>query len=169
MSDGRFDTKNLILKKSSNAKKNKIKLDPRFKDVLTDDRFVAAPGQVDKYGRKPASSAAKGSGNDFSEFYEVEDDVDKDVKKSGKAVAPKSKDEDRLDYLTRLARGEVSADSSDEEDNDDDVVETELEENEDNHGPLDVNGSNPIELGESTARIALQNCDWDNLKAEDLM
>lgn len=99
--------------------------------------------------------------------------------------------EDRLDYLTKLARGEISgsdsssdsdsdsdsdgfekdeevegADSSDEEEYDSDVVD------EITKSALAIPGdedSDEAEYGQATRRISILNCDWENIKATDLM
>jgi hypothetical protein len=36
-------------------------------------------------------------------------------------------------------------------------------------GPLVIPGTEEVALGDATKRIAIENCDWDNIKAEDLM
>lgn len=183
MSDSRFDTSKPVFK-TSKSKQTKVKVDERFKDVLSDDRFVAAPGQVDKYGRK---SKKKNTSKELAEFYEVEeaDEVEKKVKPSSKQGAG-TKIEDRLDYLTKLARGEIDdassssdeedemlyedADEDDDEDADSDEAEVHLKEAEKSKlGPLDLEDPDKIEVGEATHRIALQNCDWENLKAQDIL
>ena len=58
--------------KISNKDKHKIVLDSRFKSVLTDDKFRANPGAVDKYGRTVnKESREKAAEKELREFYQV--------------------------------------------------------------------------------------------------
>lgn len=190
--DNRFDTTNPLFKKNK-LKQKKVKVDNRFKAILTDDRFKVAPGQIDKYGRK-AKKGSKSAEKELSEFYQIDNDDDDDNKEqqleiatSKSKVAPKKaterpkSDEDRLDYLNKLARGEIDEDSSDESsayehDNDEDEEEDEVEaDNYDTEelltgpGPLEIDDPEEIEVGESTNRLSILNCDWENLRAQDIM
>lgn len=193
MSDNRFDTSKPVFK-SSKSKQNKIKVDDRFKDILTNEKFIAEPGQIDKYGRKLKKK--KSSSKELAEFYEIEDEVTdeapveslktnklvskqqstKSASKSGTGV----KIEDRLDYLTKLARGEIEESSDEEIDDKRYEYEDDEDENLDNDndlnasekvtlGPLALENPDEVEEGEATQRIALQNCDWENLKAIDIL
>lgn len=119
---------------------------------------------------------------EFDEDQADENQSKQSGKKSGKA--PK-KSESRLDYLNKLSRGEVSvsdtsdtdASDSDESDNDSESSNSMSDENviDDTRkrGPLDIPGDQ-VDVTESNEiiqsnRIAIQNCDWNNLTAEDLM
>ena len=183
MNDPRFDTRNPLFKKS-HSKRNKIKVDDRFQSVLHDKRFLTAPGKIDKYGRKVKSSV-KSQQKELSEFYEIENIESQN--KTGSAREVKSnKDESRLDYLTKLSRGEIDNDSSNDE-HDSDVYEVEVNGDENGYSddensksrnkfdqtksPLDIDDENDIQIfrGDSTNRVAIQNCDWENLKAKDLL
>ena len=183
--DNRFDTTNPLFKKNK-LKQKKVKVDNRFKAVLTDERFSVAPGQIDKYGRK-AKKGSKSAEKELSEFYQIDNDDDEEqseIVTSKSKVAPKKaadpkSDEDRLDYLNKLARGEIDDDSSDESsvyehDNDDDEDEVEqdnydTEELVTGPGPLEIDDPEEIEVGESTNRLSILNCDWENLRAQDIM
>jgi hypothetical protein len=182
-------------------KKSKaIKLDSRFKGVLTDDKFRVAPGKTDKYGRK---QKAKRADAELEEFYTIEDDdrdddddndddgdddesidnqQDKVAVKNAKKSGDKDKDGDmetRMEYLSRLARGEIdesSSDDSDEDDEDDEDDENDEDDDEDDDDDPEVAAEDSddegeaIEMGEeSSRRIALQNCDWENVRAEDIL
>ena len=58
--------------KNVNKNKHKIVLDERFKSVLTDDKFRANPGAVDKYGRSlHKESREKAAEKELREFYQV--------------------------------------------------------------------------------------------------
>ena len=118
----------------------------------------------------------------------------KSIKKSNKASKAEQKgkksnnDESRLDYLIKLSRGEIENDSSSDDDDDDDsnnLYEHDNEEDDDDENyeigerydtkksksPLDVDDRNDIQVlqGDATKRLAIQNCDWENLKAKDLL
>jgi hypothetical protein len=177
MVDSRFDTSNPLFKKRT-KKKNKVLIDERFKSVLTENKFLSVPGRVDKYGRKKKSDKSKE--NELSEFYEIEKESEQEPSRLSKNNKL-DRDEDRLDYLTKLARGEIENSSSDEESDydmthDDDDTNDEVpsssndyDDSSPNIGPLDIEDPNTIEKGEATYRLALQNFDWENLTARDMM
>jgi hypothetical protein len=123
---------------------------------------------------------------------------------------------DRVDYLNKLARGEISC-SDDSDSTDDDDSQQEVEDDNENEeeaideeevseedsdddmeideeeqlaiallkgkSPLDIptatlqgeegeeeqDETEEIELGEATRRLSILNCDWDNIRAEDIM
>eukprot|EP00941_MAST-03F_sp_MAST-3F-sp1_P006179 g6179.t1 len=133
-------------------RKKKVKVDPRFKHMFTDPEFnstISAP--TDKYGRK--KKAENGLEDDLRRFYHQDSD-------SAEEKIEETMDE-KLERLNRMARGEASGSSSSEEDDFDldDNVETEA----------DVKASREtIPDGDASKRLALVNCNWDNLKAEDL-
>lgn len=201
--DDRFTSKlSAPIFKNLSSEKHKVEIDDRFKSMLTDDRFKVLPGStVDAYGRKTKKS--KAGKQDVEELYQVEDSAD-DAEDDAKAIRPskdkkkpsgkggKAEMEDRLNYLTRLARGEISDDEDDSEDGSEDDSEdggngNEEEEDSDEEmlevdpaeweaiqllngkSPLDVPEEEDVEMGEATRRISILNCDWDNIKAEDLM
>jgi hypothetical protein len=83
--------------------------------------------------------------------------------------------ETRLDYLNKLARGEISGSSSDEEGVEADEESSSEDEASDldesgTHDPFEIPGDVVEESSDvESNRIAIQNCDWENLTAEDLM
>lgn len=102
--------------KKSRHDQQKVKLDDRFKSVLSDDRFSSNTAAVDKYGRKQAKGSKKSAAiKELSEFYEVDAPEEEDVETSEKPKEEKKSAESRLDYLQKLSRGEISGDSSSEE------------------------------------------------------
>ena len=85
----------------------------------------------------------------------------------------------RLDYLTKLSRGEISA-SSEGSDDDNDLVENDFSDDDDENkdsssraqshkSPLDIEEEEDISLGDPTTRLAILNCDWDHIRAKDIM
>jgi hypothetical protein len=191
--------------KKMSAEKNKVVLDDRFKGVLTDERFRILPGgDIDAYGRKIKKKKSSTQAlKELENFYtstdpsttvseEVEnkeqeqapESVGKKIKKGHVEKKQPQTDEERLDYLNRLARGEISDEEDDgsdsEEDRDDDNMEVSDEEEEEEEdedyealsnkkSPLDLPGDDEIEFGEATKRISILNCDWENIKSDDLM
>ena len=194
----------------------KVQIDDRFKSILTDERFRVNPGaSVDAYGRKKksqkqgdlalkelnrlykiddATASDETKGGDAEEEEEEEDEEEEDeeeenvkTKKGKKKGEPSESMEDRLDYLNKLARGEVSGSDSDDSSDDNDGFENEgsdsgegeSEEEYDSDvvdkltkSALAIPGdedSDVAEYGEATRRISILNCDWENIKAEDLM
>jgi hypothetical protein len=156
-----------------------VKIDDRFKNVLTDERFrVGTKDSVDKYGRKSKSKVT--AADELKEFYQIEEEEggeeEKEVSQEGSKKKTLNDVETRLDYLNKLARGEISGSSSDEDEVD---VDEEESSSEDEESDLDESGARdpfeiPGDVVEESAdvesnRIAIQNCDWENLTAEDIM
>ena len=158
---------------------------------------------MDKHGKKRKISTKKAA-EDLKAFYDIDND---DNKKP--PLGEENKAESRLDYLTKLSRGEISGTGSDSEsesdtetnDNDDDsssdsetssdernsdhelksskvgtfgipgdkVVVAAVNENQEQiYGDDDDESFNNADI-ESSNRLAIQNCDWDNMTAEDIM
>jgi hypothetical protein len=180
--------------KKTSTEKNKVVLDERFKSILTDEKFRVMPGgSVDQYGRKvKGKSSQEQALKELEGFYTVdksslpeeEATTEPATKKKKQPVVKPQNDEDRLDYLNRLARGEVSdSDESEEEDDDENQMDVSGEEEEESEeedeeeedilfgkSPLDVPGDEEeVEMGEPTKRISVLNCDWENIKANDLL
>jgi hypothetical protein len=227
--DPRFnDLLNAPIFKNISKEKHKVEIDDRFKAALTDERFnVISSSSVDAYGRK----IKKGAGKEkiLDELYKVEEDreeeadeketsIDKQRKTKALSTPKKSKLDlaDRVDYLNKLARGEISC-SDDSDSTDDDDSQQEVEDDNENEeeaideeevseedsdddmeideeeqlaiallkgkSPLDIptatlqgeegeeeqDETEEIELGEATRRLSILNCDWDNIRAEDIM
>lgn len=163
---------------------------------------------MDKHGKKKSGSKKKAA-SDLKSFYNIED-----TDSSGtKAKAPsegEDKAESRLDYLSKLSRGEISGSgsesdsddsggsdqdsdnesSSDDSDSDDDfssrkggalsIPGDEIMTSKRRRNPQDVlevdqlpvdeeqSSDNDVDV-ETSNRLAIQNCDWDNMSAEDIM
>jgi len=178
--------------KTSKKAQHKIKLDDRFKPVLTDERFRAGgSAPIDKFGRK-AKKGSEAAKKELEGFYQIEEDeaVAKPAKSSD--ASAKMSLEERLEYLNRLSRGEIADSSS--EDSDDDEVDEEDEDDDEDDSDSEGEGTkkskkyrNPFSVpepaaqgeeededgegipeGESSSRLAIQHCDWENLKAADL-
>lgn len=190
---------NPLFKKTS-VEKNKVVLDDRFKGVLTDEKFRILPGgDIDSKGRKVKSkSKEKQALKELESFYTIDpssvpDEENeeaeeqeqgpstKKAKKTEKTTKQPVNDEDRLDYLNKLARGEIDDDSedSDEEDegadssmdeDDEDLDEDDEEIEGDFKSPLDIPGDEEeVECGDATTRLSILNCDWENIKSDDLL
>jgi hypothetical protein len=145
--DSRFSSMHTApIFKKSKKDNQKVKVDDRFKSVLTDDRFRVTPGGVDKYGRKTNSKTREAAAEkELSEFYTIDneeendddddddddddenddDNSDSEDHNNEKTNKPKGEKEEkvnietRLEYLNRLARGDVSDSSSSNENSDD--------------------------------------------------
>jgi hypothetical protein len=114
-----------------------------------------------------------------------QDRSDKTKSVTVSSTSSKATKESRLEYLNKLARGEISGSSSDEnlsgnEDYDEDDSNSSSDssdsdsgnssDNEMEHGPLAIPGDEDIPtMEDATHRIALQNCDWNSIKAEDIL
>lgn len=197
--DDRFNSMHKSATFKSSKKDNfKVKVDDRFKTLLSDERFQSVPGQVDRYGRKTkGKDGANKVAKEMREFYDIDEGEEEaptepSSKKTKGAAKPANTGLDRLDYLNKLARGEISdddnsdSDSSDESD-DSDSNSDESGSDEDSavarnkkgstygdssyKGALQVPGQEEAELVDDvvSSRIAIQNSDWENVSAEDLM
>ena len=100
-------------------------------------------GKVDKYGRKQTASRAAPH---LARFYEPEDAST------------------RLAVLNRIARGEVelSSSSSSSSDEDDEVAEHESV-------PMEQRVEPELVAEATGRRLAVMNCDWDRLRAVDIL
>jgi ribosomal protein L29 len=157
-----------------NRDKHKAQLDERFAEVLT-ERFQGNAGKVDKYGkaRKVKSKGENKEVEALREIYDIAEDNgaegERSKRKKKTTGGYKSNDlDDRLDYLTKLSRGEISPESSDEDseeasadaspstssgsDTDDDFAD-----NSENEAEIEKDAVNTISSGEETRRLALQN------------
>ncbi|ETL84972.1 hypothetical protein L917_15366 [Phytophthora nicotianae] len=169
--DQRFQKVHNDPKFARNSKrKSKLQIDRRFAGALKDERFQSVQGKYDKYGRR-----VEKKNNEMKKFYHLEDEEDDEAK--AKAPSTTSSDDDnedadatvaknneklsRLDYLNRMARGELESGSdssdSDSEASDDEEVEAVAKEEEED-----------IPMGEETKRFAVLNCDWTRIRAVDL-
>ena len=166
---------------TSRKESKKVKLDGRFEGVLTESRFRVAPGSVDRYGRKTRKTGQ--ASKDLEQFYEIDRDDpnihDKNMDKD--KSLKKQSNEDRMDYLNRLSRGELqesdsesSSDSSQEDESDsDNSSDVNLDSNEREtakQSVLDIpQEEEEVPTGDSTTRLAILHCDWDNIKSDDLL
>ena len=188
--DPRFVVDNNKIFKPVKKDKFKTHLDDRFKGILSEEKF----NSLDKNSKKKLK-------NQLSDLYIAPGTVDEkegDGKstlegndKAGKKKRSGGKGslEDRLDYLNKLSRGEISGDSSsyEEEDEEDEDAqdssssgeEEDIDEENERDTPLtaaakrksalQIPGDEDIPTGEETRRLAVMNCDWQSLRAADLM
>lgn len=168
----------------------KVKIDDRFKSLLSDERFQSVAGKVDKYGRKSKGKKdAKKIVAELKEFYDIDQEAVETKPAAPSAATKKSGTqggsmESRLDYLNKLARGEISdesssdsdassdgGDDSDSSDSTSDAEDEDVQVETTTKSALEIPGQEEPELvtDVSSTRIAIQNCDWENLTAEDIM
>lgn len=182
----------------------KTKVDSRFSSLLTDEKFVGAAGKTDIYGRKNKKNSSNAK-KEMESLYVKEDSNDKGKQskfkgKEAKTASKKqngNKGDTRVDYLNKLARGEIegsSSENSEEEefeggssdensDSDDEIYDRKQKSalaipSITKEGKLDLgltgeeSDEEPQYDTSSTIesnRIAIQNCDWDNISAKDIM
>ena len=165
--DARFQGANNRMFRPLRRDKFKVQVDDRFQGVLSDEKFNAVVSSDGRKIKKPEH---------LKNLYAKKDEEPSSSKGN------RQRQEDRLSYLTQLARGEISGESSSEED--ESIVEaeesdSEEEEDEDeepaNEEPetltsaLQIPGDEEVPTGEASSRLAILNCDWSNLRAVDLL
>ena len=191
-----------------------MKVDERFQSLLKNESFQSfksdSSSKMDQYGRKQQrlrkskkSSSKAIASNDILDYYDVESDAKEVLPVNSDApsrtnTATADNNLPRLDYLTKLARGEISGDSSDasssdgeldnsdDDDDADDDASSESSNNGDKVGldqqqqpstssnqrsALSIPYQSEPELSADiqSNRLAIQNCDWENVSAQDLM
>ncbi|KAI4108174.1 MAG: hypothetical protein L6R37_001214 [Teloschistes peruensis] len=126
--------------------------------MLRDDSF-SRRAKVDRYGRRLPKEAGK---KELERYYRIGDQEGEDTSKQDEEV--------RLELARAHVQDEDESSSSAEEFSSE---ESEVEESEEDEvfGLLDNQGAEggDAPLGEITARLAVVNMDWDNIRAEDLM
>jgi hypothetical protein len=136
-----------------------------------------------KASRKPVSDSDSDSDSGSEEEAVKKSKVsfaEPSKEKKSKATSYKNESiQDRLDRLNRMARGEVSegseSSSSEEEGNEETAVKkAEAELNADTELVIDpeapdLNKLEYIPDGSETRRLAIVGCDWDNLRAVDIL
>eukprot|EP00400_MALV-I_sp_L67-5_P000032 gene32-504_t len=152
--DPRFDTSADPRFRQMPKKERKVKVDSRFKAMFSKE--FAEPSRVNSVGKKVDNLA------DMKKFYELEDEEKSDVgeqkemKVNDKSTTFGSDDEGAFHW-----NEESSESESDEEEN--------IVVGEDTGGAQDVWSEDECEKNENISRrIAVQNCDWDNISAEDI-
>lgn len=154
------------------SKKHKVKLDSRFSRALQDDNEFTRKAKVDRYGRPLDTKSERTRLKRKYEFEEDEeeqsqdddpdddDEVQKELERLGGNESTSVKKRDILREGRETDSSESSIDSSSDEDDDDDV---------DEEAELAPQTRNDVPVGEVSARLAVVNLDWDNIRAEDLM
>lgn len=162
--------------------------------MFKDARFQSGQGKYDKYGRRIEKTTNElkkfyrledDDGDDKQDGKEDDNDDnddDEDELTKGSARASSSSDDDepadepavktdeklsRLEYLNRMARGELAdgsssdSDSNSDSDDADDADEALASEPE--------SEKEDVPLGDETTRFAVQNCDWSRIRAVDIL
>lgn len=188
--------------KKIRKEKYETQVDDRFAEMHTAEKFSLGPGTIvvlSKWyrilceclscslaaGEKKKRNTQKEKHRVLQDDVEVEEENDKQevsVARKSKQPAPAGKaperKESRLEYLNRLARGEVDASSSSEDSDSDDGDVSDSSDSSSSDDEESVDGRNPLqiekeeevgEIEEATSRLAIQNCEWNNVRAEDLM
>ncbi|MCJ1428234.1 pre-rRNA-processing protein esf1, partial [Sticta canariensis] len=137
-----------------------VKIDKRFARMLRDEEF-SSKAKVDRYGRKLPKDAGR---KELERYYRMEDEGDQ-----GEDGEVDDDEEVELEFKKANGRNiEGSASSSEESSSDEDDLE-DVEQNE-VFGLHEQDGEGEgIPMGEPSARLAVVNLDWDNIRAVDLM
>ncbi|KAG5180077.1 hypothetical protein JKP88DRAFT_349667 [Tribonema minus] len=172
----------------------KVKLDPRFTAVLSDKRFQAAKSELSAFYRvedededdaepaRPehgdydhdsesdgAGSSGSASGSESEPGGDDTADAAARVRKVEKAKQQPTSVVDmeaRVEYLNKVARGEISGSGSSNDSSDDSGSDAESGAELDEEVDDDAED---VPMGDATCRLALMNCDWEHIKAVDIM
>lgn len=144
-------------------KTNELKKFYRLEDEDDDDENKQVDEQEDNEPA-PAAHVKKSSSTNSS----TSDDDDEDSEEKAvqdETIAKNDEKLTRLEYLNRMARGELapgSDDSSDDSDSDSD------DENDGDVQSEPESEKEDVPMGEETKRFAVQNCDWSRIRAVDI-
>ncbi|KAI9779453.1 MAG: pre-rRNA-processing protein esf1 [Peltula sp. TS41687] len=167
-----------------------VALDARFAHMLHDEDF-SRKASVDRYGRKIAKASGK---KELERFYRLDDDdrqekggvedgVDGvDVDDDGDVQRESGRVDRRVGYDPAREGGFSASSSSSESEEDSESEVGDGEEGDeddvraqrgDGYGyglpDMQVEGQDDVPMGEMSARLAVVNLDWDNIRAVDLM
>jgi hypothetical protein len=136
------------------------KLDKRFSRVLKDDEF-SRKASVDKYGRKVDKGAGR---KELERLYQLDDESEEgeEVDEDESIVKELRKADRKFDPARDGGFSESSSEEDEDEDEDEELVEIEEAE-------IPEEGGSGVPMGEISARLAVVNLDWDNIRAVDLM
>lgn len=133
--------------KRPSQKKSKTVLDSRFKHILTDEKFRGSSEKNPRGLTKREPKKSKGSRNrDMEQFYEL--DTPKELHSGSEEDVDLDDDKFRWD-----------ADSSSDDGETGELVNDEV---------ASVTEDPDVELGDSTDKVAIMNCNWDIITATDL-
>ena len=133
-------------------KKRKLKIDPRFKGALDDERFGLAQGKVDKRGRKVDKNAQAES---LAPFYELDDGLTAPERARRAELDAKMRGEDDDDAASSSSDDGSSGDESDE-----------LEEVEVRAWDADLPPTHDtVEGSVEAARLAVTDQEWKHCRA----
>ncbi|CAD5234646.1 unnamed protein product [Bursaphelenchus xylophilus] len=127
-------------------REKKVKLDPRFQKMFSDERFASTSSKIDRRGR-PVNDKTQ---EELKNIYEIDENSTSEDEKTPEPTK-------RID----LARGEGNVESSSDEE---DSSESE-DEVDDVWGELD---SGVRQVDWTSSRISVCQMDWDKIKAEDI-
>lgn len=137
-----------------------VKIDKRFARMLRDEEF-SSKAKVDRYGRKLPKDAGR---KELERYYRIEDG-------GGQGEDGEVDDDEEVELELKRANArdiEGSTSSSEESSSDEDLEDA--EEDEVFGFPDEQEGEGEsIPMGEPSARLAVVNLDWDNIRAADLM
>ncbi|ESZ90814.1 putative Pre-rRNA-processing protein esf1 [Sclerotinia borealis F-4128] len=152
-------------------KQTRTKIDKRFSRMLKDEDFSNS-AKVDRYGRKLSGSGKKKA---LERLYVDEDEEDEDSgseKENEEGKDVQVEDDEVVEKELRraatgydAARGGGFSSSEDEDEDEDGGVDIEEEAT----FPDMQAEQQAVEMGEVSARIAVVNLDWDNIRSVDLM
>ncbi|KAH9246831.1 hypothetical protein BASA81_015609 [Batrachochytrium salamandrivorans] len=134
--------------------KHKVVVDDRFKSMFEGEEFQSKP-VLDRHGRRGAKPTASSSSKDIARHYTLD-----------------KVDETRLEKLNQLARGGHNSEDDDSSSGSSSSSSSsgEEDEDEDEQVVFDSDAITKLEMShDSSHRLACVGCDWDRVRAVDLL
>lgn len=156
----RIDKKNDQLNRFYQLEEEEEEADDNEEDAEPAKQTKASKKKAENKSKKPKGSDDDDDEDDASSTTSSNGDKDED------AAATVDKNDEklsRLEYLNRMARGELGSGSSSSDDSDSDDSDAEADAADD-----EGEKEEDIPLGEVTNRFAVLNCDWTRIRAIDL-
>lgn len=145
------------------------KIDDRFSHMFTDKRFTSV-SQIDKYGRKIDPKNAQ---SDLDKFYDLpnkktqEEKPEKKLKQKKKPTKTRDSESESEDDEGNFHWSQES--SEDEEPQDEQTLKKLLDEQSEDEAEIWEGGNEKVATTEdSSARLAMMNCDWNVFHADDI-
>lgn len=150
---GKYDKYGRRIEKQDNQLKKFYQLEDDNEEEASDEEVAAA------------SKSAKAAAKKKADEDDMSSTTSSDDNEASATVEKNDEKLSRLEYLNRMARGELGSGSSSSESDSDEESEGDSDVDELAEGGVE---KEDIPMGEETKRFAVINCDWTRIRAVDL-